>query len=144
MARALRAGNARRGSEHALDTRRIARVFYKGAEAASDSYSGSSTMPTAGRRAWTNLRAAGVARSSYWAWRPIIASPTRPATALATGYAVTIIVDGCRGIDVQPGDSAATLEDVPPRRTLARKRPNPPSGSGRRVRMGRGRWPDPG
>ena len=40
---------------------------------------------------------------------------------------MTIIVDGCRGIDVQPGDSAATLEDVPaPRRTLVKAARFPP------------------
>ncbi len=66
-----------------LDTRRIARVFYKGAEAASDSYSG--FFDNAHRRA-TGLdeffALPACARSSYWAWRPIIASPTRPATRL--------------------------------------------------------------
>ena len=82
MARALRAGNARRGSDMRLDTRRIARVFYKGAEADSDSYSG--FFDNAHRRATGFDKSSRCRRGEVFllGLATDYASPTRPATRL--------------------------------------------------------------
>jgi nicotinamidase/pyrazinamidase len=96
-----------------LDKRRIARVFYKGVEPCADSYS--AFFDNAERRSTglgDYLRQAG-ARELFLAGLATdycVSYSARDAQRL--GFNVFVIVDGCRGLDSRPGDTAAALEDL--------------------------------
>ena len=94
-----------------LQTDRIARVFHKGTDPQIDSYS--AFFDNARRHATgleEVLRSAGVRQLFLLglATEYCVASSVRD--ALSLGFEVWVVVDGCRGIDLQPGDVAAALE----------------------------------
>jgi nicotinamidase/pyrazinamidase len=88
-----------------LDTRRIARVFAKGADRAVDSYSGffdNGRRGDTGLAAW--LRAAGVTELTVCGLATDYCVKFSVLDALALGFRVNLALDACRGVDLQPGD----------------------------------------
>lgn len=96
-----------------LDTRRIARVFPKGTDAAIDSYSG---FFDNGRRASTGLsewlRAAGVRHITAAGLATDYCVKFTVLDALAEGFGVEVITAGCRGVNLQAGDADRALEEM--------------------------------
>ncbi len=101
------------GAEFApgLDTRRIERVFLKGVDAEIDSYSG---LFDNGRRRCTGLdvflRQRGVRDVFVLGLATDYCVKHTALDALALGWNVHVVVDGCRGVDLHPGDAARALD----------------------------------
>ena len=97
----------------ALDARRVERIFLKGIDPAVDSYSG--FFDNARRRAtglggWLRERAFdGVVLLGLATDYCVKATAL---DALELGLAVTLVQDGCRSVDVAPGDGAAAFAAV--------------------------------
>ena len=104
-----------RGAEFApgLDTARVAQVFQKGVDPEIDSYSG--FFDNGHRRATglgdylhergvTHVFIAGLATDYCVKFTAL--------DARRLGFAVTVIADACRGVNLRPGDAAAALDEV--------------------------------
>lgn len=96
-----------------LETRRIRRVFTKGMNAQIDSYSGlfdNGHRASTGLGEWlkaqgvTELHVAGVA-TDYCVKFTVL-------DALAEGFRVKLLLDACRGVNLQPGDVDRTVEEM--------------------------------
>ncbi len=114
-----------------LDTQRITRVFQKGTYPDVDSYSAFFDNAKAHRRATglaEYLQSAGVTDLYFLglATNFCVAASTRD--ALGLGFNVSVLVDGCRGIDVPPQDCAAALADLRERGARLLKSEDLPAG----------------
>lgn len=96
-----------------LETRRIQRVFTKGMNAQIDSYSGlydNGHRTSTGLGEWlkaqgvTELHVAGVA-TDYCVKFTVL-------DALAEGFRVRLLLDACRGVNLQPGDVDRAVEEM--------------------------------
>lgn len=96
-----------------LDTSRIARVFRKGTDPAIDSYS--TFYDNAHRKSTglgdyfreqnvTDVYVAGLATDYCVKWSAL--------DALGLGFRTHVIRDACRGVDLQPGDIEAALDEM--------------------------------
>jgi len=97
----------------ALDARRIERVFFKGIDPAVDSYSGffdNARRRATGLEGW--LRERGVGGVIVLGLATDYCVKATALDALSLGFAVTLVVDGCRGVEVAPGDGEAALAAV--------------------------------
>lgn len=96
-----------------LDVARVAGVFHKGSDPAIDSYS---AFHDNGHRRSTGLadylRERGVTRVFLGGLATDYCVRFSALDALAEGFAVVVIADACRGVDLAPGDSAAALADL--------------------------------
>jgi len=96
-----------------LETDDIARVFFKGTDAHIDSYSG---IFDNGRRKATGL--GEYLRKSGFRDVHVVGLATDYCVkftvldALDLGFRVHVIEDGCRGVDLNPGDSATAIEEM--------------------------------
>lgn len=96
-----------------LDTRRIARIFPKGTERGIDSYSG--FFDNGHRRAtglgdW--LRQQSVTRVVVAGLATDYCVKFTARDAVAEGFAVTLVEDACRGVNLQPTDVATALTEL--------------------------------
>lgn len=104
-----------RGAEFAdgLDRGRIGRVFVKGTDPEIDSYSGFFDNE---RRKSTGLgeflRAAGVDEVVVLGLATDYCVRFTALDALSLGLRTVLVVDGCRGVELQAGDSARAIEAV--------------------------------
>lgn len=101
---ALRAG---------LAVQRIAHVVPKGTDPAIDSYSG---FFDNGRRRATGLEAYLRAQGVDAVWILGLATDycvrATALDALSLGFATTVVADGCRAVDLHPGDGAKALAEI--------------------------------
>lgn len=104
-----------RGAELAagLDTGRIGHVVLKGVEPAVDSYSGFYDNQ---RRRSTGLaeflRERGVDEVVVLGLATDYCVKFTALDAVALGLRTTVVADGCRGVELAPGDSARALEEI--------------------------------
>lgn len=96
-----------------LDSRKITKIFPKGENAEIDSYSGffdNGQRAATGLHPWlqskqvSELTVVGVA-TDYCVKFTVL-------DALRLGYRVNLLANGCRGVDLQPGDVALALETM--------------------------------
>ncbi|MBC8874616.1 MAG: bifunctional nicotinamidase/pyrazinamidase [Planctomycetes bacterium] len=96
-----------------LDTDDIDRVFFKGTDADIDSYSG---IFDNGRRKATGLgeylRESGIRDVYVMGLATDYCVKFTVLDALDLGFHVHVIEDGCRGVDLKPGDSARAIEEM--------------------------------
>ncbi|WP_213993625.1 bifunctional nicotinamidase/pyrazinamidase [Sodalis sp. dw_96] len=96
-----------------LDAEGILQRIYKGRQANIDSYS---AFYDNGHRARTDLhdylQSLGVHSLSIMGLATDYCVNYTVLDALSMGYAVDVIVDGCRGVDLHPGDSAEALAEM--------------------------------
>lgn len=94
-----------------LETRRITRVFPKGTDATIDSYSG---FFDNGHRKATGLgdflRARGVTEVYVLGLATDYCVKATALDARALGFATHLIADGCRGVNLRPGDADRAIE----------------------------------
>ncbi len=94
-----------------LDRARIAAVFPKGTDPAVDSYSG---FWDNGRRKATGLgdwlRAQGVTEVHVLGLATDYCVRATAIDAVTDGFACTLIADGCRAVELAPGDGARAIE----------------------------------
>ncbi len=96
-----------------LDTRRIARVFPKGTDRGIDSYSGffdNGHRRATGLGAW--LREQGVNRTVVAGLATDYCVKFTALDAVKEGFAVTLVEDACRGVNLQPTDVATALSEL--------------------------------
>lgn len=104
-----------RGAEFAagLERARIGRVFVKGTDPEIDSYSG---FFDNGRRKATGLgeflREAGVDEVTVLGLATDYCVKFTALDALSLGLRVQLVVDGCRGVELQAGDCARAIAEV--------------------------------
>ncbi|MDW8846334.1 bifunctional nicotinamidase/pyrazinamidase [Erwinia sp. MMLR14_017] len=96
-----------------LHTDLITERVFKGEDAQVDSYSG---FYDNGHRKKTPLdallKARGITALTVMGLATDYCVKYTVLDALATGYRVTVIAAGCRGVDLTPGDSARALEEM--------------------------------
>jgi nicotinamidase/pyrazinamidase len=106
-------GSAGAAFHPGLDTTRIARVFPKGTDPAIDSYSGffdNGKRKATGLGDW--LRAQGVDQVAVLGLATDYCVRATALDAVGLGFAVTLVADGCRAVDLQPGDGARAIEEL--------------------------------
>jgi nicotinamidase/pyrazinamidase len=94
----------------ALDTSRIQRVFTKGTDPELDSYSGffdNARRSATGLGDW--LRVRGVRRVTVLGLATDFCVRATVLDACSLGFVTTLVVDGCRGVDVRSGESEAAI-----------------------------------
>lgn len=94
-----------------LDLSRVARVFPKGTDRTIDSYSG--FFDNAYRKATglgDYLRAQGVKDVYVMGLATDYCVKATALDARKLGFSTTLILDGCRGVELAPGDSARAVE----------------------------------
>ena len=97
----------------ALDTRRVAHVFLKGTDPAVDSYSGffdNEHKRSTGLGDY--LRAQGVTDVFICGLATDYCVKFTALDALRLGFGTTVVEDGCRGVEVNAGDSARAVEEM--------------------------------
>jgi nicotinamidase/pyrazinamidase len=103
------------GAESApgLDTQRIVKVFRKGTDVEIDSYSG---FFDNGHRKATGLgdylREQGVTELVVLGLATDYCVKYTALDARALGFRAAVVEDGCRGVELQPGDAARALEEL--------------------------------
>lgn len=103
------------GSQFApgLSTQRVRRIFYKGTSPEVDSYS--AFFDNAHRRATglgEYLKAAGVDEIYILGLATDYCVKFTALDALRLGFHVYVVEDGCRGVELKPGDSQRALEEI--------------------------------
>ena len=97
----------------ALETPHIARIFQKGVDPTVDSYSG---FFDNGRRHSTRLaeylRSSGVTRVFLCGLATDYCVRATAIDALAEGFSVHLVEDGCRGVGLTPGDINRALDEM--------------------------------
>jgi len=97
----------------ALDLSRVAKVFRKGTDPAIDSYSG---FFDNGRRKSTGLgeylRAEGVEEVAVMGLATDYCVRATALDALGLGLRVTLVEDGCRAVEIAPGDAARAVDEM--------------------------------
>ena len=104
-----------RGAEfhHDLDRTRIARVFQKGVDRHIDSYSGFfDNGHLRGTGLAEYLKSEGVTHVFICGLATDYCVKYTALDARALGLATTVIVDACRGVNLQPGDVDAALAEM--------------------------------
>ena len=113
VAGALRAREPRCRFSPRLQRQHINAVFRKGQETDIDSYS---AFFDNGHRAQTELhgwlQSQGVQRLAIMGLATDYCVKFSVLDALAAGYPTQVIVDGCRGVNLQPDDSERALQDM--------------------------------
>lgn len=104
-----------RGAEFVagLDTGRFARVFRKGTDPRIDSYSGfydNGHRRATGLGDW--LRERGVGEVVLLGLATDYCVKWTALDALRLGFAATVVEDGCRAVELRPGDGARALEEL--------------------------------
>jgi len=102
-----------RGAELHDDLDGITQVFQKGTNPELDSYSGffdNGHMKATGLEAW--LREHGVTELTVLGLATDYCVKFTVLDALKLGFAVTVITEGCRAVDLFPGDGERALEDM--------------------------------
>jgi nicotinamidase/pyrazinamidase len=96
-----------------LDRRRITRVFHKGVDRGIDSYSG---FFDNGRRRSTGLgewlRELGVDAVVVLGLATDYCVKATALDALDLGFATTVVADGCRAVELNPGDGERALDEI--------------------------------
>lgn len=96
-----------------LNTKRIARVFLKGADQAIDSYSGffdNEHLRATGlgdylkEKGVTEVTIAGLATDYCVKFTAL--------DAVQLGFKTSVVIDACRGVEVSPGDTARAVEEM--------------------------------
>ena len=96
-----------------VETARIERYFYKGVDPAVDSYS--AFFDNAHRRSTglaEYLRERRVDRLHLLGLATDYCIKYSALDAVAVGFDVAVVLDGCRGVELEPGDSARALEEL--------------------------------
>ena len=96
-----------------LETRRIARVFWKGTDSAVDSYSGffdNGRRGDTGLTAW--LRATGIAELTICGLATDYCVKFSVLDALSQGFRVNLALAACRGVELQPGDCNQAIAEM--------------------------------
>ena len=96
-----------------LDRTRIQKVFPKGTDPAIDSYSGffdNGKRKSTGLGDW--LRAHDVDEVVVLGLATDYCVRATALDAVGLGFAVTLVEDGCRAVELTPGDGARALEDL--------------------------------
>jgi nicotinamidase/pyrazinamidase len=97
----------------ALDTRRVEAIFRKGTTPRIDSYSG---FFDNGRRKATGLgdylRGRGASEVFVLGLATDYCVRWTALDAHSLGFATTLLEDGCRGVELKPGDIAAALDEL--------------------------------
>lgn len=96
-----------------LDTRRIERIFPKGMDAGVDSYSGffdNGHRGDTGLAAW--LRERGVTELTLCGLATDYCVKFTALDALKSGFQVKLHLPGCRGVELQAGDCARSIEEM--------------------------------
>jgi len=96
-----------------LDKPRITRVFHKGTDAAIDSYSGffdNGHKKSTGMGEW--LKEQGVDSVTVLGLATDYCVKFTALDAKGMGMNVSLVSDGCRGVDLSPGDSAKAIEEM--------------------------------
>lgn len=96
-----------------LDTTRVARVFRKGTDPAIDSYSGffdNGRRRSTGMGEW--LSAQGVEHVFVLGLATDYCVRATAIDARQLGLEVSLVADGCRGVELQPGDSARAIDEM--------------------------------
>ncbi|MEA4884102.1 MAG: bifunctional nicotinamidase/pyrazinamidase [Clostridia bacterium] len=97
----------------ALDASRVAKVFYKGADHGVDSYSGFFDNGHANATGLEDyLRSAGVERVYVMGLATDYCVKYTVIDGLSLGFHVCLIRDGCRGVELSPGDVDKTVSDM--------------------------------
>ena len=106
-------GSEGAGFHPELDTDPISRVFQKGTDPEIDSYSG---FYDNGHRRSTGLaeylRSRGVDRIAVMGLATDYCVKYTALDAIREGFEVTLVEDGCRGVELEPGDSAAAIAEM--------------------------------
>ena len=96
-----------------LDTPRIDKVIQKGTDPAIDSYSGfydNGHRKSTGLADW--LRAGGITAVDVMGLAADYCVKFTVLDALAEGFATRLLVEGTRGVNLQPGDTEAALAEM--------------------------------
>jgi nicotinamidase/pyrazinamidase len=96
-----------------LDRSRITEVFRKGTDPEIDSYSGffdNGHRKSTGLDDW--LRRRGITELYVLGLATDYCVKFTTLDACALGYSVTLVVDGCRGIDLKPGDIDRAIDEM--------------------------------
>ena len=96
-----------------LAVERITKVFPKGTDPAVDSYSGffdNGHRNSTGLSEW--LRAQGVTRVAVLGVATDFCVKFTALDAVGEGFETTLLVDGCRGVDLTAGDVDAAVEEL--------------------------------
>ena len=96
-----------------VETARIERYFYKGVDPAVDSYS--AFFDNAHRRSTglaEYLRERRVDRLHLLGLATDYCIKYSALDAVVVGFDVAVVLDGCRGVELEPGDSARALEEL--------------------------------
>jgi nicotinamidase/pyrazinamidase len=97
----------------ALESGRIQQVFPKGTDPAIDSYSGfydNGKRKATGLGDW--LRARGVDEVTVLGLATDYCVRATALDAVGLGFAVTLVADGCRAVELSPGDGARAIEEM--------------------------------
>jgi nicotinamidase/pyrazinamidase len=101
------------GFARGLDQRRIERVFTKGLRRELDSYSGffdNARRNATGLEAW--LRQRGIGSLVVLGLATDVCVKATVLDAVSLGFETRVVADGCRGVDMKPGDSGRALEEM--------------------------------
>jgi nicotinamidase/pyrazinamidase len=96
-----------------LELARIAKVFHKGADKTVDSYSGffdNGRRNTTGLGAW--LKERGIDSVYVMGLATDYCVKLTALDARGLGFAVTLIADGCRAVELAPGDSEKAIAEM--------------------------------
>jgi nicotinamidase/pyrazinamidase len=102
-----------RGAELHDDLDGITQVFQKGTNAEIDSYSGffdNGHKKATGLEGW--LREQGVTELTVLGLATDYCVKYTVLDARQLGFAVTVIADGCRAVELKPGDGARALDEM--------------------------------
>jgi nicotinamidase/pyrazinamidase len=97
----------------AFDRTHVRRVFHKGVDAKIDSYS--AFWDNAKRRGtglYEFLRAEGVDEITLMGLATDYCVRASALDAITHGFAVTVVEDGCRAVELVPGDGARAIEEM--------------------------------
>lgn len=98
---------------HDIDLSRVTRVFRKGTDAEIDSYSGffdNGHRKSTGMGEW--LKEQGVTDVYILGLATDYCVKYSALDAVKLGFRTHVIEDGCRGVELKPGDSAAALDEM--------------------------------
>lgn len=96
-----------------LNTKGITKIFYKGTDPTIDSYSGfydNGHRKSTGLAEW--LKKQGIEQVHLMGLATDYCVKFSVLDALREGFQTTLIEDGCRGVNLQPGDSERAIEEM--------------------------------
>ncbi|MDR9963483.1 bifunctional nicotinamidase/pyrazinamidase [Enterobacter cloacae subsp. cloacae] len=95
-----------------LNQKAIDAVFHKGENPAIDSYSAFSITDIVRKRRWTRGYVTTITELIVLGLATDYCVKFTVLDALQLGYTVSVITDGCRGVNIQPQDSAQAFMDM--------------------------------